>query len=54
VKREKLWMKKDKSFTWTPVEAESLRLQGMKVAAIGGTGGIGRDFSRLLAARGAE
>jgi NAD(P)-dependent dehydrogenase (short-subunit alcohol dehydrogenase family) len=47
-------MKEDKSFTWTPVEAESLRLQGMKVAVIGGTGGIGRAFSRLFAARGAE
>lgn len=47
-------MKKDTSFPWTPVGAGALQLAGLKVAVIGGTGGIGRAFSLLLAARGAE
>ncbi|WP_338318552.1 SDR family NAD(P)-dependent oxidoreductase [Bradyrhizobium ottawaense] len=33
---------------------ESLRLDGLNVAVIGGTGGIGRAFSHQLAARGAN
>jgi NAD(P)-dependent dehydrogenase (short-subunit alcohol dehydrogenase family) len=45
-------MKRDKSFTWQRVDAGSLDLKGMKVAIVGGTGGIGRAFSRLMASRG--
>lgn len=47
-------MKKDKSFTWHRVEAMSLNLKGMRVAIIGGTGGIGRALSRLMSSRGAS
>lgn len=46
-------MKRDKSLTWRRVEPENLDLRGMKVAVIGGTGGIGRAISRFLANRGA-
>src|SRR5262249_21802475 len=47
-------MKRDKSFTWRRVDAASLDLKGRKVAVVGGTGGIGRAFSRFMAARGAS
>ena len=47
-------MKRDKSFTWRRVDAASLDLKGLKVAIVGGTGGIGRAFSRFMAARGAS
>jgi NAD(P)-dependent dehydrogenase (short-subunit alcohol dehydrogenase family) len=47
-------MKRDKSFTWRRVDAASLGLKGMKVAIVGGTGGIGRAFSRFLASHGAS
>jgi NAD(P)-dependent dehydrogenase (short-subunit alcohol dehydrogenase family) len=47
-------MERDKSFTWHRVEPSSLDVKGLKVAIVGGTGGIGRAFSRLLAARGAS
>jgi hypothetical protein len=33
---------------------ESLKLAGLNIAVIGGTGGIGRAFSHLLAAKGAQ
>jgi NAD(P)-dependent dehydrogenase (short-subunit alcohol dehydrogenase family) len=33
---------RDKSFTWRRVDAASLDLKGLKVAIVGGTGGIGR------------
>jgi hypothetical protein len=39
-------MKRNKNFTWRRVDAASLDLKGMKVAIVGGTGGIGRALSR--------
>jgi NAD(P)-dependent dehydrogenase (short-subunit alcohol dehydrogenase family) len=47
-------MKRDKSFSWNRVDASTLDLKGVKVAIVGGTGGIGRAFSRFMAARGAS
>jgi NAD(P)-dependent dehydrogenase (short-subunit alcohol dehydrogenase family) len=47
-------MKRDRSLTWRHVDESKLDLKGMKVAVIGGTGGIGRAFSRKLASRGAS
>jgi NAD(P)-dependent dehydrogenase (short-subunit alcohol dehydrogenase family) len=47
-------MKRDKSVTWRPVDSASLNLKGMKVAIVGGTGGIGRAISRFMASRGAS
>lgn len=47
-------MKRDQSLEWHPVDAESLDLQGMKVIIVGGTGGIGRAFSRFMASKGAS
>ena len=46
-------MPRDNSFTWRRVEPASLDLQGLKVAIVGGTGGIGRALSRFMASRGA-
>ena len=45
--------KRDKNFVWPRVDARSLDLKGMKVAIVGGTGGIGRALSRFLVSRGA-
>lgn len=45
-------MKKDKNLVWQRVDPEDL--SGLRVAIVGGTGGIGRAFSRLLASRGAN
>ncbi len=47
-------MKRDKSFAWNRVDASTLDLKGMKVAIVGGTGGIGRAFSRFMTGRGAS
>lgn len=47
-------MKQDKSFKWTPSSLESLNLSSLKVAIIGGTGGLGRAIGVLLARLGAE
>lgn len=47
-------MKRDKTITWYRADAARLDLKGLKVAVIGGTGGIGRAFSRFLASRGAN
>jgi len=47
-------MKVDKSFTWHRVDHQALNLKGLKVAIIGGTGGIGRGLSRFMASRGAK
>src|SRR5437867_1471312 len=47
-------MKRDKDLAWHRVDAMSLDLRGMKVAIVGGTGGIGRAFSRFMASRGAR
>jgi hypothetical protein len=46
-------MRRDKNFVWRRVDARSLDLKGMKVAIVGGTGGIGRASSRFLVSRGA-
>src|ERR1700740_1838370 len=45
--------RRDKNFVWRRVDARSLDLEGMKVAIVGGTGGIGRALSRILVSRGA-
>jgi NAD(P)-dependent dehydrogenase (short-subunit alcohol dehydrogenase family) len=47
-------MKRDRTLTWRVVDAKTLDLAGMKVAIVGGTGGIGRAFSRFMASRGAS
>ena len=39
--------KRDKNFVWPRVDARSLDLKGMKVAIVGGAGGIGRALSRV-------
>ena len=44
---------RDKNFDWRRVDTRSLDLEGMKVAIVGGTGGIGRALSRILVSRGA-
>jgi NAD(P)-dependent dehydrogenase (short-subunit alcohol dehydrogenase family) len=46
--------RRNKNFDWRRVDVRSLDLKGMKVAIVGGTGGIGRAFSRFLASRGAS
>ena len=47
-------MKRDKNLAWRRVDPSSLDLKGMRVAIVGGTGGIGRAFSRFMASRGAS
>ena len=47
-------MKRDKNFKWSRADAARPDFKGLKVAIVGGTGGIGRAFSRLLASRGAS
>ena len=47
-------MKRDKNFTRSRADAARPDFSGLKVAIVGGTGGIGRAFSRLLASRGAS
>jgi len=47
-------MKRDKNFKWSHADAARSDVRGLKVAIVGGTGGIGRAFSRLLASRGAN
>ena len=44
----------NKNLIWKSVPPESLDLSGKRVAILGGTGGIGRALSRLMAARGAQ
>lgn len=44
----------DKNLKVNPPALESLRLAGLNVAVIGGTGGIGRALSHQLAAKGAR
>ncbi len=46
-------MKRDKSIAWRRVASSSLDLKGTKAAIVGGTGGLGRAISRVLASRGA-
>lgn len=47
-------MKKNKHVTWQRTPAANLDLSGWNAAVIGGTGGLGRALSRVLAARGAN
>ncbi|GLQ91501.1 SDR family NAD(P)-dependent oxidoreductase [Dyella acidisoli] len=47
-------VKLDKRVTWHRTDDASLNFQRWRVAVIGGTGGIGRSLSRLLASRGAH
>lgn len=47
-------MKYDKGIQWERISPERLDLNGTKVAVVGGTGGLGRALSRLMASRGAE
>ncbi len=47
-------MKQDPSFNWRRASAAMLDLKGLKIAIVGGTGGIGRALSRLMASRGAH
>lgn len=47
-------MKRDKRVAWHRPDPASLDLNGLHVAVIGGTGGIGRALSRFLASRGAQ
>ena len=46
-------MKREKNLTWHRLNARSLDLTGLKIATVGGTGGIGRAISRFIASRGA-
>jgi NAD(P)-dependent dehydrogenase (short-subunit alcohol dehydrogenase family) len=47
-------MKRDPKLVVSRVDAAGVDSHGRKVALVGGTGGIGRAFSRFLAARGAS
>jgi NAD(P)-dependent dehydrogenase (short-subunit alcohol dehydrogenase family) len=47
-------MKRDKNLEWRRVDPASLDLQGMKVAIVGGTGGIGQALSRFMASKGTK
>src|SRR5690348_9751516 len=51
--RTAMLTRRDKNFVWRRVDARSLDLEGMKVAIVGGTGGIGRALSRFMVSRGA-
>ena len=44
--------RRDKNFVWRRVDARSLDLKGMRVAIVGGTGGIGRALNPSIAWRG--
>jgi len=47
-------MKLDQRVKWHRADDAGQNFRGWRVAVIGGTGGIGRAFSRLLASRGAH
>ncbi len=47
-------MKKNKKVTWRRAPSSTLDLAGRNVAVVGGTGGLGRAISQILAARGAS
>lgn len=47
-------MKKDTSISWRCVDPAGLSLKGRKAVVVGGTGGLGRAITQLLAARGAD
>jgi NAD(P)-dependent dehydrogenase (short-subunit alcohol dehydrogenase family) len=44
-------MKRNKKVEWRRVDPASLDLHGMKVAIVGGTGGIGQALSRFMASK---
>ncbi|CEP63348.1 uncharacterized protein LALA0_S08e00364g [Lachancea lanzarotensis] len=46
--------KADKEFKYATVPADKLDLKGLKVAIIGGTGGLGQGLSRFFSTKGAE
>jgi NAD(P)-dependent dehydrogenase (short-subunit alcohol dehydrogenase family) len=52
--RPRITLKRDKSWVRHRAESSSLDLSGTKVSVIGGTGGLGRALSRLLASRGSS
>jgi hypothetical protein len=41
----------NKNLIWKPVSPKSLDLSGKRVVVVGGTGGIGRALSRVMAWR---
>jgi NAD(P)-dependent dehydrogenase (short-subunit alcohol dehydrogenase family) len=47
-------MKRDHSLSWHRPDAATLDLKGVRVAIVGGTGGIGRALSRFMASHGAR
>ena len=47
-------MKRDKNIAGHRVDPTTLNLKELRVAVVGGTGGIGRAVSRFLASRGAS
>lgn len=47
-------MKRNKSVTWHRTDPDSIDYSGLRIAIVGGTGGIGRAFSRFFASRGAH
>lgn len=47
-------MTRDNSFDWERKKVTELDLTGRKIAVIGGSGGLGREFARTLAQRGAQ
>ena len=47
-------MKVDKSLEWKYEDPSAINFKQLNVAVIGGTGGIGRAISRLLALSGAN
>jgi NAD(P)-dependent dehydrogenase (short-subunit alcohol dehydrogenase family) len=46
-------MKRDKAVAWRRVDGSSIDLKEWRIAVVGGTGGLGRAISRILASRGA-
>jgi NAD(P)-dependent dehydrogenase (short-subunit alcohol dehydrogenase family) len=47
-------MKRNEKVSWRRVDPVTLDLTGKRVAVVGGTGGIGRAFSRFMSAKGAS
>ena len=47
-------MKRNRNLAWHRADPAGLDLNGLQVAIIGGTGGIGRAMSRFMASRGAQ
>lgn len=47
-------MQRDKSWNWRSDDTGAPRCDGLNVAVVGGTGGIGRAISRMLASSGAH